>query len=96
MSRRPTPWQRGHRARTSRGLISKLVQASLVMSALSLLFGTAASPSVLDDTPPSVTYTVDGITGTNGWYRGSNGGNSPSSAYNFPINPSAPLARASW
>jgi hypothetical protein len=75
MSRRPTPWQRGHRARTSRGLFSKLVRASLVLSALSLLFGTAASPSVLDDTPPSVTYTVDGVTGTNGWYRGSTGGN---------------------
>jgi hypothetical protein len=75
MSRRPTPWQGGHRERTSRAFVSKLVQASLVLIALSLLFGTAASPSVLDDTPPSVTYTVDGITGTNGWYRGSTGGN---------------------
>jgi hypothetical protein len=75
MSRRPTPWQRGPSARTSRGLVTKLIQASLVLSALSLLFGAAASPSTLDDTPPSVTYTVDGITGTNGWYRGSTGGN---------------------
>src|SRR5258705_10264878 len=75
MSRRPTPWQRGRKARTSRGLVTKLVPALLVLSALAMLFGTAASPSVLDDTPPSVTYTIDGITGTNGWYRGSTGGN---------------------
>jgi hypothetical protein len=75
MSRRPTPWQRGPRAGTSRGLATKLVQASLVLSAFSLLFAAAASPNLTDDTPPSVTYTVDGITGTNGWYRGSAGGN---------------------
>src|SRR3954452_19072411 len=74
MSRRPTPWQRGHRAPTSRGRITKLIQASLVLSAFSLLFGAAASPSVLDDTPPSVAYTIDGISGTNGWYRGSTSG----------------------
>jgi hypothetical protein len=72
MSRRPTPWQRGRRARTSRGLISKLVQALLVLGALAMLFGTAASPSVLDDTPPLVTFTIDGIQGSNSWYRGSN------------------------
>jgi len=35
----------------------------------------AASPSLLDDTPPSVNYTIDGINGTNSWYRGSTGGN---------------------
>src|SRR5437870_4314806 len=35
----------------------------------------AASPGLLDDTPPSVNYTIDGINGTNGWYRGSTGGN---------------------
>src|SRR5437667_284541 len=35
----------------------------------------AASPGLLDDTPPSVSYTIDGINGTNGWYRGSTGGN---------------------
>jgi hypothetical protein len=75
MSRRPTPWQRGCRAGTSRGLVTKVVRASLVLGALSLLFGAAASPSVLDDTPPSVVYSIDGITGTNGWYRGSTGGN---------------------
>ena len=35
----------------------------------------AASTVLLDDTPPSVTFTIDGINGTNGWYRGSTGGN---------------------
>jgi hypothetical protein len=28
-----------------------------------------------DNTPPVVTYSVTGITGSNGWYRGSSGGN---------------------
>ena len=35
----------------------------------------AASPSPLDDSPPSVSYTIDGINGTGGWYRGSTSGN---------------------
>src|SRR5436309_8201858 len=74
MSRRQTPWQRGCRGWTSRGRIAKLIQASLVLSVFSLLFGAAASPSVLDDTAPSVAYTIDGISGTNGWYRGSTSG----------------------
>jgi hypothetical protein len=74
MSRRPTPWQRGRKARTSRGLVAKLVQALLVLSALAMLFGAAASPSVLDDTSPLVAYTIDGIAGTNSWYRGSSSG----------------------
>jgi large repetitive protein len=33
----------------------------------------AASPGPLDSLP-SISYTIDGITGTNGWYRGSTGG----------------------
>src|SRR5580765_6654178 len=28
-----------------------------------------------DDTPPLVSYSIDGIVGTNGWYRGSANGN---------------------
>jgi hypothetical protein len=35
----------------------------------------AATTRPLDDTPPSVGYTIDGINGTNSWYRGSTGGN---------------------
>src|SRR4051794_14725072 len=75
MSRRQTPWHRGFRSRTPRGLLSKFVPALLVVAALSLLFGAAANPSTADDTPPLVTYTIDGILGTNGWYRASINGN---------------------
>jgi len=34
----------------------------------------AANPSPLDVTAPSISYTISGISGTNGWYRGSSGG----------------------
>ena len=34
----------------------------------------AASPGPLDSLP-SISYTIDGIVGANGWYRGSAGGN---------------------
>ena len=34
----------------------------------------AASPSPADSLP-SISYTIDGIAGTNDWYRGSTGGN---------------------
>ena len=74
MLRRPTPWQRGLRTRTSRGRVNKFVRALLVVAVLSMLFGTAASPSLADDTAPLVSYSVDGIGGTNGWYRGSTSG----------------------
>src|SRR5256885_12804813 len=70
MSRRPTPWQEGPRARTSRGLFTKLIRASLVLGVLSLLFG--AEPVAADT---AITYSVSGIVGTNGWFRGSAGGN---------------------
>ena len=69
MSRRPTPWQGGPKAGTSRGLVTKLVQASLVLAVLSMLFG--AEPVAADT---AITYTVSGIVGTNGWFRGSSGG----------------------
>jgi large repetitive protein len=52
----------------------RLLLPSLVVLGLMWL-APAASPSLLDDTPPSVNYTIDGINGTNGWYRGSTGGN---------------------
>jgi hypothetical protein len=70
MSRRPTPWQEGPRARTSRGLFTKLIRASLVLGVLSMLFG--AEPVAADT---AITYNVSGIVGTNGWFRGSAGGN---------------------
>src|SRR5438105_4065397 len=34
----------------------------------------AANPSPLDVNSPSISYTITGISGTNGWYRGSSGG----------------------
>jgi hypothetical protein len=70
MSRRPTPWQEGPRERTSRGLFAKLIRASLVLGVLSMLFG--AEPVAADT---AITYSVSGIVGTNGWFRGSAGGN---------------------
>jgi len=70
MSRRPTPWQEGPRARTSRGLFTKLIRASLLLGVLSMLFG--AEPVAADT---AITYSVSGIVGTNGWFTGSAGGN---------------------
>jgi hypothetical protein len=70
MSRRPTPWQRGRKARTSRGLVTKLVQALFVLGALAMLFG--AQPIAADT--GQISYSVTGIVGTNGWFQGSTGG----------------------
>jgi hypothetical protein len=55
-------------------------------SAFSLLIGVAfssvllfapanAGPARNHDSPPTIKYKIDGIRGTNGWYRGSRGGN---------------------
>jgi hypothetical protein len=49
-----------------------LVVAALALG-LSVLPGAAAT--VADTSPPNVTYTINGIVGTNGWYRGSTRGN---------------------
>jgi hypothetical protein len=70
MSRRPTPWQSGCSAGTSCALFTKFVQVSLVVVGLSMLFG--AEP-IFADTPP-IAYTINGNAGTNGWWRGSSGG----------------------
>src|SRR5438270_1061374 len=53
--------------------VGRLFPPSVVVLGLMWL-APAASPGLLDDTPPSVNYTIDGINGTNGWYRGSTGG----------------------
>src|SRR5947199_6078434 len=77
MSRRPTPWQRGHRARTSRAFVSGLLQASLILSALLLAVLVTFVPTAVGAATglPQISYTIDGVVGTNGWYRGSAGGN---------------------
>ena len=45
------------------------------VAALPLLLAVPGSAAVTDDTQPIVTYTLNGIAGTNGWYRGSSSGN---------------------
>ena len=35
----------------------------------------ASDDTVSDDTPPIVSYSIDGIAGTNDWFRGSTHGN---------------------
>src|SRR6478609_7231525 len=48
---------------------------ALVLAAMLLLPGTASAYFQLqDDTPPLVAYSIDGINGSNGWYRGSSSG----------------------
>jgi len=51
----------------------RLLPPSMVVLGLMCL-APAASPSPLDDSPPSVSFTIDGINGTSGWYRGSTSG----------------------
>jgi hypothetical protein len=53
----------------------RLAALSLVLLMLLLPRSAGARPiGATDDTPPTVTYTVDGIVGNGGWYRGSAGG----------------------
>jgi len=75
MSRRPTPWQRGSTTGASRGL--EPVKASLVLSALALAVLVTFVPTALGAGTglPVISYSIDGVAGTNGWYRGSAGGN---------------------
>ena len=48
---------------------------ALVLATMLLLPGTAgAYYQLADDTPPLVAYSIDGINGSNGWYRGSTSG----------------------
>jgi hypothetical protein len=77
MSRRPTPWQEGPRARTSRGLVTKFVRASLALGALAVAVLVTLVPTAVGAATdlPVISYSIDGVAGTNGWYRGSAGGN---------------------
>jgi hypothetical protein len=51
------------------------VSLAFVLGAMFVVVPTAAGTGALDTTPPSISYTIDGITGSNGWYRGSTHGN---------------------
>jgi len=69
MLRRPMPWQGDRRTRPWRGF-SRVVRASLVLSVAALLLG--AQPVSADPAP--ITFAINGTVGTNGWWRGSPGG----------------------
>ncbi|HYX87980.1 MAG TPA: hypothetical protein VE753_01290, partial [Gaiellaceae bacterium] len=51
-----------------------LLSVALVLLLLPRSAGARPVAAGDDTTPPSVTYTIDGIVGSNGWYRGSTGG----------------------
>jgi hypothetical protein len=73
MHRRPMRFLRPTRRRVSPRSTRTAVRRSLALVALSIL--AAVVPSSAAGGPLTITYTVDGISGTNGWYRGSAGGN---------------------
>jgi hypothetical protein len=77
MSRRPTPWQRGCRARTSRALVKKIAHAAFVLAALTVAVLVTFVPTAVGaaSSLPVISYTIDGIPGSNDWYRGSTRGN---------------------
>jgi hypothetical protein len=56
-----------------RGPVGRLALLAVVSAVV--LLPHAASAQGLIDPPPVVTYTIEGIEGTNGWYRGSTRGN---------------------
>jgi hypothetical protein len=70
MHRRPTPLLRRIRTRAPLGL-SRVFGLALAVASLWLLI--AAGPLAADPTP-TASYTLTGVAGTNGWYRGSAGG----------------------
>ena len=59
--------------RGRRALVGRLAALAVVSAVLLLPQTTSAGTSLVP--PPVVTYTIDGIDGTNGWYRGNAGGN---------------------
>jgi hypothetical protein len=73
MHRRPVRFLRPKRRRVSLGLTRTTVRRFLALVALSMV--AAVVPSSAAAGSLTITYTVDGISGANGWYRGSAGGN---------------------
>jgi hypothetical protein len=61
--------------RARRGLAGRLAVLAVVAAVLLLPHVASAGPGLIDTTPPVVTYTIDGIVGTNNWYRGNTRGN---------------------
>jgi hypothetical protein len=73
MHRRPVRFLRPTRRRASSCLTRTTVRRSLALVALSVLAAAVPSSAAADSL--TITYTVDGVSGANGWYRGSAGGN---------------------
>lgn len=73
MHRRPVRFLRPTRRRVLRCLTRTEVRRFLAFVALSML--AAVAPGSAAANPLTITYTIDGISGANGWYRGSAGGN---------------------
>ncbi len=73
MHRRPVRFLRPKRRRASLGLTRAATRRFLALLVISipavLMSGSAAAD------PLTITYTINGISGANGWYRGSAGGN---------------------
>jgi hypothetical protein len=68
--------RRGERQPTRKARRCAQLAALAVVSAVLLLPGPPSAHAVaVDDTPPLVSYSIDGIVGANGWYRGSANGN---------------------
>jgi hypothetical protein len=76
-AKRPSVWRRARvqdlGPRRARG--TRLAALAAVSGVLLLPPSTSAHAVLLDDTPPVVAYSIDGIVGTNGWYRGNAAGN---------------------
>ena len=79
-AKRPSVWRRARvsdlRLRRARGM--RLAALAGVSGVLLLPPATSAHAVLLDDTPPLVAYSIDGIVGTNGWYRGTRAATSSS------------------
>jgi hypothetical protein len=58
-----------------RGPFGRLVALAVVSAVLLLPQTSSARPTLIDTTPPVIDYTIDGIAGTNDWYRGNSRGN---------------------
>jgi hypothetical protein len=72
MRRRPMRFLRLGRTRAALGITRNTFRLAFGLAILLLLLPATAAA---DDTQPIVTYSIDGIAGTNSWYRGSTQGN---------------------
>jgi hypothetical protein len=72
------PVRRGDRFQRWRGrraLVGRLAALAVVSAVLLLPQTSSAGPGLIDTTPPVIASSIDGIAGTNNWFRGSSRGN---------------------